>query len=165
MARKILNIVLKILIIIVVYLLQIYVINNTMFFGVNGDLCLMAVVTLTLLKENHIGYIAAVLCGIVSDVLFSTTIGKYLSIYVIVVSVLIGLKKMYKQDSKLAIIVFSVSAVVISETMQFLFNIVSTGQFVNIFTFLLNIFKQCLINIFLTYVLYLAFEFCNKKGE
>lgn len=165
MANKILRAVLKILIVFFAYLLQIYVVNNTTFFGVNGDLCLMAVVLITLMEKNHIAYITAVICGILSDVLFSTVVCKYLIIYVIVVSVLIGLKKMYKQDSKLSIIVFSIAGIITSEILMFLFNLMSTGEFVNIFTFFFNIFKQCIINICLAFVLYLAFRICGKEGE
>lgn len=174
MANKILRTVLKILIVVFAYLLQIYVVNNTTFFGVNGDLCLMTVVLITLMEKNHIAYITAVICGVLSDVLFSSVVCKYLVIYVIVVSVLIGLKKMYKQDSKLSIIVFSVAGIVVSEILMLLFNLVSTGEFINVFTFILNInvftfifniVKQCIINICLAFVMYLAFRISGKEGE
>lgn len=164
MAKKIFNVVFKIIIFVFVYLLQIYVINNTMFFGVNGDLCLMAIVLTCLLEENHIAYVVAGLCGIASDILFSAVIGKYLVIYILVVSILIGLKKMYKQDSKLAIIVFSILAVVISEVLLGIFNLFAVGSVVNIFIFLLNIFKQSIINICLAFVIYLAFNLVEKEG-
>ena len=165
MVKKILKAVLKILIVVLAYLLQMYVVNNTMFFGVNGDLCLITIVLITLMEKNHVAYVAAIVCGIASDVLFSTTVCKYLIIYAIVVSVLIGLKKVYKQDSKLAIIVFSVAGIIISELLMFLFNLISTGEFINIFTFLLNILKQCIINICLAFVVYLLFRICSKEGE
>ena len=164
MAKKIFNVIFKIIIFIFVYLLQIYVINNTMFFGVNGDLCLMAVVLIALTENNYTIYIVAGLCGIVSDILFSTVICKYLVIYLLVVSVLIGMKKMYKQDSKLAIIVFSVLAVVISEVLLGVFNLLTVGSAVNIFVFLLNIFKQSIINVCLAFVIYLAFNLVKKEG-
>lgn len=164
MAKKIFDVIFKIIIFIFVYLLQIYVINNTMFFGVNGDLCLMAVVLICLLEKNHTAYIVAGLCGIVSDILFSTVICKYLVIYLLVVSVLIGMKKMYKQDSKLAIIVFSVLAVIISEVVLGIFNLFTVGSVVNIFAFLLNILKQSITNVCLAFAIYLAFNLVKKEG-
>ena len=108
MTKKILKGMLWPALFLAVYILQIFVINNTNFFGVNGNLCLMAVVVVTLMYENSVAYIAAGICGITSDILFSNTLGKYVLIYIIVVSILIGLKKMYKQDSKTAIIIFSI---------------------------------------------------------
>lgn len=165
MVKKIITALLKILIVIIVYLLQIFVVSNTSFFGITGDLCLMAIVVITLMEENHIAYAAGVLCGITSDILFSTTIGKYLLIYILVVSVLIGLKKMYKQDSKLAIIIFSVCSVITSEILLLLFNIIDSGSFVNLFTYIFNIVKQSIINICLALVIYLMFKIVLFKGE
>ena len=164
MAKKIFKVILKLLILILVYILQIYVINNTTFFGVNGDLCLMAVVLITLMDKNYVAYITAGVCGIISDILFSTTICKYLVIYILVVSILIGLKKMYKQDSKMAIIIFSVFGVVISELLMLVFNIVSGMGFVNIFTLILMIVKQCIINICFAFLLYLVLRLCIQEG-
>ena len=164
MVKRIFGIILKILIVVLVYLLQIYVINKITFFGVTGNLCLMAVILITLMNNSKMAYVAAVLCGIVSDVLFSPIPCKYLVIYVIVVSVLIGLKKMYKQDSKISIIIFSASGIVISEILMYIFNIFQKGEIVNIFMFLLVILKECIINICLTFVLYLAFKLCRQEG-
>lgn len=164
MAKKIFNAIFKIAVFVLVYLLQIYVINNTMFFGINGDLCLMAVVLTTLLEKNSTAYIVAGICGITSDILFSTAIGQYVAIYILVVSVLIGMKKMYKQDSKLAIIVFSILAIIVSESFMGMFNLFTTGNVVNIFVFLLSILKQSIINVCLAFIIYLVFNLVKKEG-
>ena len=57
MTKKIIKTFLKILIIVLVYLLQVYVINDITFFGVTGDLCLMLVALTALIDEKHIAYI------------------------------------------------------------------------------------------------------------
>lgn len=164
MIKKIVESILKILIVILVYLLQIYVVNSTTLFGVKGDLCLMVVVLFALMENNAIAYVISGICGMLSDVLFLTIPCKYIVIYIIVTSVLIGLKKMYKEDSKFTIIMFSALATVISQIIMFMFNIVSKGEMVNIFGFLLVVFKECIINICLAFVLYLVFKICNKEG-
>ena len=107
MVKRILKIFLEIVIVIITYLLQIYVVNNTLFFGVRGEVCLMLIATIALLGNNLRAYVYAIICGLLSDIIFSSGVAKYLVIYVIVVSVLIGLKKMYNQDSKAAIIIFA----------------------------------------------------------
>ncbi len=163
MVKKILKTILKVVILILVYLLQIYVINNTTFFGVNGDLCLMAVVLFALMEKNNIAYIYAGISGVLSDVLFSNVPCKYLVTYIMVTAVLIGLKKMYKQDSKMAIIIFAISGSIISEILMFIFNVMFTGTFVNIFAFVFLILKECIINIFLAFVLYLVLKLCSKE--
>lgn len=165
MVKNIFKTLLKILIIMIAYLLQIYVVNNTTFFGVKGDLCLMTVVLITLMEKNYTSYITAAICGIISDALFSTIACKYLIIYLIVVSVLVGLKKMYKQDSKLSIIVFSVAGVIISELLLSVFYLFSTGNFINIFTFIFNLFKQCIINICFAFIIFLCLRLTLREGE
>lgn len=164
MVKRIFKYILKLVIFIFVYLLQIYVVNNTTFFGVTGDLCFMAVVINALIESKCNAYVTAILSGITSDLLFSSVILKYTVIYIITIAVLLEFKKMYKQDSKIAVIIFSVSATVISEIIMFVFNIVTTGEFVNIFVYILNVFKQCIINICLAYLLCLALKVCKQEG-
>lgn len=155
MAKKILKGVSWPVLFVAVYILQIFVISNTTFFGVTGNLCLMAVVVITLMYENNVAYIAASICGITSDILFSSVLGKYVLIYVIVVAILIGLKKMYKQDSKMAIIIFSALGVIISEILMLAFNIMLGQGLVNIFSLIFTILKQCIVNVFLAFSMYL----------
>lgn len=164
MVKKVFKAILKTIIIVVIYLLQCYVINNTMFFGVNGDMCLMLVVVTALMRKDMIVYITAAICGITSDILFSNIPCKYLVIYIIVAVILCALKKMYKQESKLSIIVFSMVAVLISEVLMYLFNLMFTGELTNVFALVIMMFKQCIINIFLSFVIYLVFKIIDKEG-
>ena len=163
MIVKVFKILLKFVIFILVYLLQIYAINNVNFFGVNGDLCLMAVVITSLIDKNITAYFTAVLCGITSDLLFSPNVLKYVVIYVIVTAILIELKKIYKQDSKLSIIIFSITASVISEIIMAIFMIVTKLEFVNVFSYVFNVLKLCIINVFLAYIVYLALKKCKQE--
>ena len=164
MLKKIFRIILEILFIIVSYIVQIYIINNINFGGVNGDLCLMLIAIITLIEKNRVVYIISTICGITSDLLFSDTLGKYILIYLVVTSVLIGLKKIYKQNSKLAIVVFSIIAVLISEVLLSIFNLVITGSFVNIFILLLNVFKAIIINVIISFVLYFVVKLVKKES-
>lgn len=163
MIVKVFKVLLKFVIFILVYLLQIYAINNVNFFGVNGDLCLMAVVITSLIDKNITAYFTAVLCGITSDLLFSPNVLKYVVIYVIVTAILIELKKIYKQDSKLSIIIFSITASVISEIIMAIFMIVTKLEFVNVFSYVFNVLKLCIINVFLAYIVYLALKKCKQE--
>ena len=163
MVRNVLKGVLKLVVLALVYIVQIYVFNNTTFFGIKGDLCLMAVVLMALMEDNKIAYLYAGVSGAAADILFSTIPCKYIVIYILVTAVLIGMKKMYKQDSKMAIIIFAVLGTVTSEILLYIFNVISTATFVNIFSFIFLIIKESIINIFLAFVLYLALKICGKE--
>lgn len=163
MIKNIIKWIIKICIFVFVYLLQIYVINNASFFGTTGDLCLMAIVATSLLDNNLITYITAGICGLLSDLLFSVGGLKYIVIYIIVVAFLIELKKMYKQDSKLAIIIFSILATVISQVIMLVFAIIENLESVNVFSYIFMIVKEGLINICLSYFIYLVLKLVRQE--
>lgn len=164
MTKKIFKCISSIVMFVLSYILQIYVINNTTFLGVSGDLCLMVVVITALIHKDYIAYITAGILGIVSDILFSPATLKYLVIYIIVVAVLLELKKMYRQDSKLAIIIFSVTGSVISEVIMYIFNIITKVEFVNIFSYVFMVIKGCIVNICLAFLVYLVLNLFKQEG-
>lgn len=161
MLKKILKIALKIVIFVLVYLLQIYVVNNTIFFGVSSDICLMFVTVTTLISKQVTSYVTATTCGIMSDLLFSNTSIKYVVIYILVTAVLIELKKMYRSDSKIAVIIFGITATVIAGVLLYIFTVMSNGELVNIFTYILNILKVSIVNVCLAYLLYIPLKMCE----
>lgn len=163
MISRIFKFLLRIMIFVLVYLLQIYVINNVDFFGINGDLCLMALVAATITMKVSASYITAFLCGLISDLLFSPQTLKYVVIYVVITAVLIELKKTYKPDSKFSIIIFGVCATVISEVMIAIFMTITKFQLVNLFAVIFSILKQCIINICLVYILSIVFRICKQE--
>lgn len=163
MVKRVFKFLIKVIIFILVYLLQIYVINNVDFFGINGDLCLMALVAAIVIMNSMKAYATAFLCGLVSDILFYEHALKYVVIYVVITAVLIELKKTYKPDSKFSIIIFGVCATVISEVIMALFMIISNFTFVNLFTFIFSILKQCIVNICLAYILSIIFNMCKQE--
>jgi len=134
MLKKIIKILLKTVVFLLVYILQLYVINNTTLFGVNGNLLLMSVVIIALTQTNLVSYITALAYGLLSDILFYTVPCKYIVIYLLTVAVLISLKKIYNQDSKLAIIIFSTIGTLINGIILYIFNLMN-GISVNIFSF------------------------------
>ena len=164
MIKKIFKTILKVLIFVVIYLFQIYVINNTAFMGVKGNLCLMAVVIVALMDKEYVAYLVAGICGIASDILFSTTIGKYVVIYILIVSILIGLKKMYKSDNKIAIIIFSVLSIVIYEILQLVFSLMIGQAMVNVFSLIFMLIKESVINVGLAFLIYILLKPLNQEG-
>lgn len=163
MLKKIIKILLKTVVFLLVYILQLYVINNTTLFGVNGNLLLMSVVIITLTQTNLVSYITALAYGLLSDILFYTVPCKYIVIYLLTVSVLISLKKIYNQDSKLAIIIFSTIGTLINGIILYIFNLMN-GISVNIFSFFVLLLKESIINICLAFIMYLIFKLCSKEG-
>ena len=163
MTKKIINYVLKILLICLIYIFQLYVLNNVSFFGVKVNLPLMLIAVISLIYKKSEIYILSVVNGVLSDVLFSSVMGKYLIIYVIVATLLIGLKNTYKQDNKLSVVLFSFIATVICEVILLIFNLFEKSQMINIVIFVWRVFKESIFNIFFAYFIYLILRKISVK--
>ena len=155
MVKNILNILLNVLAIVLVYLLQIYVANNVLFFGINANLVLMYVAIIAMLYSFKVAVCIGSLIGILTDLVFYTTFGKYTIIYILVTIMVSSLKKIYKEDNKISVIIASMLATLLCETILYIFNICETGNIANVIYFIWNTLKLSLVNICFAYILYL----------
>lgn len=162
--KKVLNILLKIILCIVIYILQTYVFCKIDFFGVTANCILSLVVVISMLKSTVVSFSLSFTLGVITDIIYDTTILQNVIIFLLVTSVISTLKSIYKQDRKTAIIILVTMAVTISELVLFVMNIQTVG-FVNIITLLLNIIKQSVINIFIAYVIYIIITKLDKIEE
>lgn len=162
--KKVLNVLLKIILCIVIYILQTYVFCKIDFFGVTANCILSLVVVISMLKSTVVSFSLSFILGVITDVIYDTTILQNVIIFLLVTSVISTLKSIYKQDRKTAIIILVTMAVTISELVLFVMNIQTVG-FVNIITLLLNIIKQSVINIFIAYVIYIIITKLDKIEE
>ena len=155
MIKKVLKFILGIIALVFTYILQIYVFNKVEFFGVTADLSLMYVVLVTMKSKTYLAYINAVLCGVLSDFLFSYVPLKYIVVYILCVTLLLSLRKIYNEESKVAILIYGALATVVCQIILLLFNLLSSFYIINPFIVIFSILKQSIINIFLIFVLYI----------
>lgn len=167
MTKKILKVILKIFVLFVIYLIQIFVLNNVTFFGVKANIPLMLLVIWSMTIDEKIEvYVYAVIIGILNDILFSSILGEYLLINILLTTIITNIKNTYKQDNKFSVIIFSVLSTVIFEIFVILFNVISKQELENVFLILFTIFKLSVINLFFAYVIYLIWTRCiNKLGD
>lgn len=162
MVKNIINVTLKVLVLIVVYVLQFYVFNINLFFGITANICLSYLMVITLLKDNKCIMIYALIMGIVTDIFLANTFFKYVLVYLVIVCIIIELKKIYRQGSKTSLIIYTLCGTLIYEIILLMFNIFAKGQFINIFTYISWVIKEGIINTALSFVLYLI---CRKIFE
>lgn len=162
--KKVLNILVKVILCIVIYILQTYVFCKIDFFGVTANCILSLIVVISMLKSSMYAFFASVIFGVITDVMYNASILQNVVIFLLVTSVISTLKSIYKQDRKTAIIILVTLAVLISEIVMLMYNIQVIG-FVNIFTFILNVIKQSIINIFIAYVIYIIITKLDKIEE
>ena len=90
--------------------------------------------------------------------MFYTIPAQNIICYLVLVTIILGLKKTYRQDSKLTVIIYSVCGTIIYEVLMWLFNMFKNAQFINIITVLSMILKICVVNIFITFVMYIVYK-------
>lgn len=159
---KVFNIILKSVLCVLVYVLQLLVFNKVNFFGVTIDIILSLIVVISMLKTTYIAVTFSFLFGIVSDVLFNLHTLECVVIYLLVALVIARLKNIYKQDRKTALIVLILISSCISCIITLMYNF---NVQINVISFLLNILKQSIINTFMAFVIYIILTKIDKIEE
>lgn len=159
---KVFNIILKSVLCVLVYVLQMLVFNNVNFFGVTIDIILSLIVVISMLKTTYIAVTFSFLFGIISDILFNLHTLECVVIYLLIALVIAGLKNIYKQDRKTALIVLILISSCISCIITLMYNF---NVQINVISFLLNILKQSIINTFMAFVIYIILTKIDKIEE
>ena len=163
MLKKILSFLLLVIFTILIYVFQLYFFNNLTFWGVHADLPLVFLIVFALCEKTKAIYVFGVILGVISDILFYTSFGKYLLIYLIVCTILISFKNTYKQESKAAIAIFSVVGTITSVAILYIFNIFEKKEFLNLLFVLWQSIKLLFVNLFFCYIIYLVYAKTIKK--
>lgn len=153
MEKKIFKLIQYFLFIIFVFAIQIYVINNLQFFGTTGNIIIIAVAIVALNDNIKSSVIFSVITGLISDILFTSSIGKYIVIYVILGVLINSVGKIYNKESRGVIIYTTILATIIFEILMAVGNIAINKQLVNIFSFCILLLKEILLNVGLAYVM------------
>lgn len=162
MAKKILTFLSILLVIIVIFMLQIYVIDNRTLFGVKPNLILILVISVSLWYGLYVGSFFAFAIGLLTDMIFGNTFGLFTISYTIV-GVIIGyFNYNYRKENKNSLVYVALFATVIFEFSQSIIYLLITHEFINIFYFLKQIIIASLLNICLSYILYSLLYKINK---
>lgn len=154
MLRKILAFTYVILLIMAIYLIQIYVIDSRTLFGVKPNLILISVVTISLWYGLYIGSFYSLFIGILTDCIFGNTYGLFTVSYA-VTGILVGfLNYNYRKENKVSLIYVTILATALFEIIQYLSYIFISNSLVNIFYLIKQIFLAALLNICISYILY-----------
>lgn len=159
---KVFNIILKVVLCVLTYVLQLLVFNEVDFFGTSANIILSLIVVVAMLKSTYISILIGFSFGIISDILFNLHTLESIIIYILVILVITGLKNIYKQDRKTALIILVLISTCISCIVTLIYNF--TIQ-VKVISFLLNILKQSIINTFIAFVIYIILTKIDKIEE
>lgn len=135
------------LIVVLTFILQIYVANNLTFFGIKVNLFLVLTVALAIWVKPNITIPFVFVIGLLSDVMFTYSIGKGLVTYLSIMALIIYTSKLYNKQSIGLVIVVMLISVLATGIIFWLFDGIGQGNFKNVFSVLFMCLKESVLAI------------------
>lgn len=152
--KKALTIVYLLLFILIIFVFQMYIIDERELFGVKPNLILISVIVVSLWFGLYTGSIYSVIIGIITDMLFGNNIGLFTIGYAIT-GVIIGFFNYnYRKENKIALLYLTFIATAIFELIQYIIYFVITKEYTSILYFVYQIILTSILNIVIVYVVY-----------
>lgn len=142
------------LVIVAIYMLQLFVINNHTLFGTKPNLILISVIVVSLWFGLYTGSIFSFFIGLLTDILFGNSYGIFTIAYTITGMTIGFLNYNYRKENKLSLVYVTLIAVVIFEFIQYISYTVITGAYSSILYLLKQMFMSSILNIIIVYVIY-----------
>lgn len=149
--KKIYQIFILILFLIITFALQIYLFNSIKFFEVYANILLVLVITISIWQKPLTANIFAGIIGLVSDLLFTNGIGKFLIIYLIVSVLVQVLIKFYRKETFASYIYVAAISTITYEIYMMIVSLITNSYF-NIGQLIIVILEELVINIALTFL-------------
>lgn len=165
MLKGILKICLNILTVIILFVLQLYVFNNLYIFGVRFDCIAVYCIVFGLFNTLKISIPVSFVTGFLADVILGGGRLKYILIYMVVMLVIEILKSIYRLDNSKSIIIYTAISFAVIQVLSVIFNYLDKEVVINIYVYLLYVIKVILVNVPLTYAMFVVSAKINQKLE
>lgn len=151
--KKFLTYLFIVLLVIALYIIQIFVIDKGSLFGLKPNLLLISVVTISLWYGLYAGSIYSLIIGIITDLIFGSN-GQFTLCYSITGCIIGFLNYNYRKENKVALLYVISFATLIFETSQYVLYIFTTSSYINLFFLIKHVAIACLLNICIAYIIY-----------
>lgn len=165
MVKRIFSYFVIFLILISIFIFQIYVIDGRELFGVKPNVILISVIVMSLWYGLYSGSIYGFLIGIITDIMFGNSFGIFTISYVIVGTVIGYLNYNYRKESKVSLLYLTIFGTCIFEFVQyFIYLFLSSGNS-NIFYLIIQMLISSILNVILAFILYGTFSKISEYAE
>lgn len=155
MKKKILTGIYVVLIVVAVFVIQLFVINPRSLFGIKPNLILITTIVISLWYGVYTGGISAIILGIIADTLFGSSHGGVFTISYTIVGVVIGVFNYnYRKENKMSLVYVTIIATFLFEVVQCIFYLISGTLELNLIYLLKQIIISSLLNIVIVYIVY-----------
>ena len=165
MMKKVFSYSMILLILICIFMFQIYGIDNRELFGVKPNIILISVIVMSLWYGLYAGSIYGFFIGMLTDILFGNSFGIFTFSYTLVGSTIGYLNYNYRRESKISLSYLTIFGTCIFEFIQyFIYLFLNNGSF-NIFYLSFQIVIGSLLNVILAFILYGTFSKISEYAE
>jgi len=165
MAKKVFSYFIILLILICIFMFQIYVIDSRELFGVKPNIILISVIVMSLWYGLYAGSIYGFCIGMITDILFGNSFGIFTLSYTVVGSVIGYLNYNYRRESKISLSYLTIFGTCIFEFTEYFIYLFLNSSSSNILYLIIQISIGSLLNVILAFILYGTFSKISAFAE
>lgn len=154
MAKKTLTFLYIILFIVLVYFLQLFVVDTKTLFGVKPNLILITVIVVSLWYGVYTGTIFAFIIGVITDFVFGSTTGMFTIAYTITGAITGIINTNYRKENKLSLIYVTLIFTFVFELIQYIEYLILTGVYSSFFYLLKQVIISSILNVTIVVIVY-----------
>lgn len=152
-----------VIIVILAFVLQMYVLNDLTLWGTKANIFLVVVVALSIWVKPNITIPFVFVIGLFSDLIFTYTIGRGLVTYLVIMTLIMYTSKFYNKQNIGVVIAIMAVATIITEDIFWIFDGIKYSNFQNIFSVFGMSLKQMVLNVLLQVLCIKIFSKLSEK--
>ncbi len=152
--KKVLTIIYLIFFIVLIFTLQIMLIDGRTILGVKPNLILITVIVVSLWFGLYAGSFYGLIIGIITDILFGNNIGMFTIVYSIIGALIGFFSYNYRKENKIALVYVTVIATAVFEFVQYIMYFVISSHYNSILYLLYQLFATSVLNVVIVFGVY-----------
>ena len=152
--KKVLTIIYLIFFIVLIFTLQIMLIDGRTILGVKPNLILITVIVVSLWFGLYAGSFYGLIIGIITDILFGNNIGMFTIVYSIIGALIGFFSYNYRKENKIALVYLTVIATAVFEFVQYIMYFVISSHYNNLLYLLYQLFATSVLNVVIVFGVY-----------
>ncbi len=154
MVKKCLTVIYIILFILLIFYLQLFVVDTRELFGIKPNLILITVIVVSLWYGTYTGTIFAFIIGFLCDLIFGSTTGMFTVAYTITGAITGFINYNYRKENKMSLVYVTLIFTGIFELIQYIEYLMITHVYSNFFFFLKQVIVSSILNTIIVFIIY-----------
>ena len=154
MLKKCLTVIYIILFILLIFYLQLFVVDTRELFGTKPNLILITVIVVSLWYGTYTGTIFAFIIGFLCDLIFGSTTGMFTVAYTITGAITGFINYNYRKENKMSLVYVTLIFTGIFELIQYIEYLMITHVYSNFLFFLKQVIVSSILNTIIVFIIY-----------